>query len=90
MVIWNIYIDRYDRNRSVALVLVKVTLLPGTLDKLDGITPALCSPALAHSLLLVHKKHAKYITGKRWRINNPNAAILVESHWPHLPNPYNI
>ena len=37
------FIDRYDRNRRVALVLVKVTLLPGSLDKLDGITLALCS-----------------------------------------------
>ena len=39
----------------MALVLVKVTLLPGTLDKLDGITPrALCS--LNHTLLLVYKQ----------------------------------
>ena len=59
------FIDRYDRNRSVALVLVKVTLLPGTLDKLDGITPALCSPALAHSLLLVHKKTCKVHHGEK-------------------------
>ena len=55
----------------MALVLVKVTLLPGSLDKLDGITPALCSRPFstfgAQKTCKVH--HGKKVENQQSKMN---------------------